>query len=144
MKFKETEVTREIRAVRDRMARRVEQEGILAFYSSLEGRAEKLMARYRSPKRAALPRSIEARTAKRRALVDALPEPMAIQEIHRIREEMHAERERVGSDKWREEVNRQGKEFARRHGLKYVESPSSADVVHDKPAKKHESTHPRR
>jgi len=135
MKIEEPEVTPEIRAVRDRMARRVEQEGILAFYSSLEGHAEKLMARHRSPQRTALPRSIEARTAKRRALVAALPEPRAIQEIHRIREQMHAERERIGDEKWRPEVNRQGKEFARRHGLKYAESPPSADVLHDKTAK---------
>ncbi|MGA2173381.1 MAG: hypothetical protein ABSH38_00215 [Verrucomicrobiota bacterium] len=128
-------MTREIRAVRDRMARRVEQEGIFAFYASLEGRAAKLMAQHRSPQRAARPRSIQARKAMRRALVDALPEPGAIQEIRRIREEMLAEEKRVGSDKYWAEANRQGKEFARRHGLKYVESPSSADVLHDKPAK---------
>jgi hypothetical protein len=137
MKIKETEVSREIRAVRDRMARRIEQAGILAFYSSLEGHAEKLIARHRSPQRAALPRSIEARKANRRALVDGLAEPRAIQEIHRIRETMHAERKRVGSDKYWAEANRKGKEFARRHGLKYVESPSSAYVLHDKPAQKH-------
>jgi hypothetical protein len=75
---------REIRVVRDRMARRVEQEGVLALYSSLEGRAGKLMARRRSPHPAALPRCLEARKAKRRALVDALPEPRAIQETHRM------------------------------------------------------------
>jgi hypothetical protein len=113
MKIKETEVTREIRAVRDRMARRVEQEGMLAFYASLAGHAEKLMARHRSPERLALPRSLKARKAKRRALVDALPEPRAIQEIRLIR---------------------QGKEMDRRHALKYVESPSSADVLNDKPS----------
>jgi hypothetical protein len=128
---------REIRAVRDRMAPRVEREGILAFYSSLAGHAEKLMARHRSPRREALPRSIKARTAKRRALVDALPEPRAIQEIHRIREKIHAKEKRVGSDKYWAEANRQGKEFGRRHGLRYVESPSSAYVLHDKPVKKY-------
>jgi hypothetical protein len=56
MKIKEPEVMREIRAVRDRMAPRVEREGILAFYSSLAGHAEKLMARHRSPRREATPR----------------------------------------------------------------------------------------
>jgi hypothetical protein len=58
-------------------------------------------------------------------------------ELRRIRSEMLAEEKRVGSDKYWAKVNRQGKEFARRHGLKYVESPSSAYVLHDKPAKKH-------
>jgi len=127
---------REIRAVRDQMAPRVEEDGILAFYASLEGRAAKLMARHRSRQRAALPRGIEARTARRRALVDALPEPRAIQEIHRLREEMLAEEKRVGSDKFWAQANRQGKEFARRHGLKYVESPSSDYVLHDRPSGK--------
>ena len=136
MKIKEPEVMREIRAVRDLMARRVEQEGILAFYSSLEGRAEKLMERHRSPQPAALPRSIKARTVKRRALVIALPQPRAILEIHRIRQQMQAERKRVGGEKWRTDLNQQGKEFARRHGLKYLESPSIADVLHDKPNEK--------
>ena len=136
MKTKEAEVTREIRAVRDRMAGRVEQEGILAFYTSLAGRATKLMARHRSPQPAALPRSIEARKAKRRALVDALPEPKAIQEVHRIRQELQAEEKRVGSEKFRAEVNRHGREFARRHRLKYVEPPSSDYVLHDQPAGK--------
>ena len=105
MKTKEAEVTREIRAVRDRMARRVEQEGIFAFYASLEGRAAKLMAEHRSPRCMTLPRSSEARKAKRHALVDALPEPKAIQEVRRIR------------DKMREEL------------------PSDAYVLHDKPVK---------
>jgi hypothetical protein len=136
MKIKEPEVMREIRAVRDLMARRVEQEGILAFYSSLEGRAEKLMEGHRSPQRSALPRSLKARTAMRRALVHALPQPRAIEEIHCIREQMQAERKRVGGEKWRTDLNQQGKEFARRHGLKYLESPSIADVLHDKPNEK--------
>jgi hypothetical protein len=136
MKTKEAEVTREIRAVRDQMARRVEQEGIFAFYASLEGQAAKLMARHRSPRHTAPPRNSEARKTKRRALVDALPEPAAIRELHRIRQEIRAEEKRVGSDKYWAEVNRRGKEFARRHGLKYVESPSSAYVLHDKPVKK--------
>jgi hypothetical protein len=69
-------------------------------------------------------------------------EPAAIRELHRIRQEMRAEEKRVGSDKFWAGVNQRGREFARRHGLKYVESPSSAYVLHDEPAKKHESKHP--
>jgi hypothetical protein len=64
-------------------------------------------------------------------------EPAAILELRQIRQALHAEKERLGSDKFWAETNQQGKEFARRHGLKYVESPSSAYVLHDKPAKKH-------
>jgi hypothetical protein len=135
MKIKEAEVMREIRAVRDQMAPRVERDGIFAFYASLEGHAAKLMAQHRSPQRSALPRSIKARTAKRHALVDALPQPRAIEEIHRIREEMHAQRGRAGSEKLRAEINRQGKDLARPHWLKYAESAPSADVLHDKPHK---------
>jgi hypothetical protein len=56
-------------------------------------------------------------------------------ELRRIRNEMLAEEKRVGSDKYWAEVNRRGKEFARRHGLKYVESPSSACVLREKPVK---------
>jgi len=91
MKTKEAEVTREIRAVRDRMARRVEQEGIFAFYASLEGRAAELMARHLLPRHTALPHNSEARKAKRRALVGALPEPKAIQEVRHIRDKMREE-----------------------------------------------------
>jgi urease beta subunit len=61
-------------------------------------------------------------------------EPAAIRELHRIREEMLAEEKRVGSDKFWAEANRQGKEFARRHGLKYVESPA-ATAVRERPGK---------
>ena len=61
-------------------------------------------------------------------------EPAAIRELHRIREEMLAEEKRVGSDKFWAEANRQGKEFARRYGLKYVESPA-ATVVRERPGK---------
>lgn len=57
-------------------------------------------------------------------------------ELRRIRSEMLAEEKRVGSDKYWAKVNREGKEFARRHGLKYVESESSAFVLQDKPVKK--------
>jgi hypothetical protein len=137
MKINEAKVMREIRAVRDQMARRVEQEGIFAFYASLEGHAAELMARHRSHRPAAPPRSRAARKARRRALVDALPEPKAILELRRIRQEMLAEEKRAGSDQYWAGVNRQGREFARRHALKYVESPPSASVLHDKPAKKH-------
>ena len=62
-------------------------------------------------------------------------EPAAIRELHRIREEMLAEEKRVGSDKFWAEVNRQGKEFARRHGLKYVESPAVVTAVRERPYK---------
>jgi hypothetical protein len=64
-------------------------------------------------------------------------EPAAIRELHRIRQEIRAEEKRVGSDKYWAEANQQGKEFARRHGLKYVESPSSLSLLPDKPANKH-------
>jgi threonyl-tRNA synthetase len=57
--------------------------------------------------------------------------------LRRIRQQMLAEEKRVGSDKYWAEANRQGREFAQQHGLRYVESPSSAYVLHDKPAKKH-------
>jgi threonyl-tRNA synthetase len=63
-------------------------------------------------------------------------EPAAIRELHRIRQEIRAEEKRVGSDKYWAEANRQGKDFARRHGLKYVESPSSAYILPDKPTRK--------
>jgi hypothetical protein len=63
-------------------------------------------------------------------------EPAAIRELRRIRQEMLAEEKRVGSDRYWAEANRQGKAFARRHGLKYVESPSSAYVLHEKPPRK--------
>jgi len=63
-------------------------------------------------------------------------EPAAIRELHRIRQEIRAEEKRVGSDKYWAEANRQGKEFARRHRLKYVESTSSSYFLHEKPARK--------
>lgn len=62
-------------------------------------------------------------------------EPEAIRELRRIRDEMLAEEKRVGSDKFWAEVNRQGKEFARRHGLKYVEIHSPAATVREKRAR---------
>ncbi len=70
--------------------------------------------------------------------------PDAVRELHRIRQEIRAEIERVGSEKYWAEANREGREFARRHGLKYVESPSSAYVLHDKPAKQHASKLPKK
>jgi len=63
-------------------------------------------------------------------------EPLAIRELRRIRQEMVAEEKLVGSDKYWTEANHQGREFARKHGLKYVESPSSAYMLHDQPANK--------
>jgi len=62
-------------------------------------------------------------------------EPAAIRELHRIREEMLAEERRVGSANYWDEVNRKGKEFARKHGLRYVESPSRVAVARERPAK---------
>ncbi|HEY1663830.1 MAG TPA: hypothetical protein VGI03_15540 [Verrucomicrobiae bacterium] len=63
-------------------------------------------------------------------------EPAAIRELRRIRKEMLAEEKRVGSDTYWAQANLQAREFARRHGLRYVASPSSAYVLHDKPGKK--------
>jgi hypothetical protein len=63
-------------------------------------------------------------------------EPAAIRELRRIRQEMLAEEKRAGSEKYWSQANQQGREFARQHGFKYVESSSSAYVLHDKPAKK--------
>jgi hypothetical protein len=48
-------------------------------------------------------------------------EPAAILELRRIRQVIQEERKRVGSDKYWADANREGREFARRHGLKYVE-----------------------
>ena len=62
-------------------------------------------------------------------------EPAAIRELHRIREKMRAEEKRVGSDKYWAEANQRGKEFARRHGLKYVESPRRPATVRERPSK---------
>ncbi len=58
-------------------------------------------------------------------------EPAAVRELHRIRQTMLAEEKRVGSEKFWAEVNRQGKEFARRHGLKYLETPSRLTVARE-------------
>ena len=49
-------------------------------------------------------------------------------ELRRIRDELLAEEKRLGSGPFWAEVNRQGKQFARRHGLKYVKSPADASV----------------
>jgi hypothetical protein len=62
-------------------------------------------------------------------------EPAAIRELRRIRQKMLAEEKRVGSDKYWAEANRQGKQFARQHGLRHAESPSSPFVLHEKPPK---------
>jgi len=56
-------------------------------------------------------------------------------ELRRIRDEMLAEEKRVGSDQYWAEINQRGKEFARQHGLKYLESPSTAYILHDKQVK---------
>lgn len=57
-------------------------------------------------------------------------------ELRRIRDEMLAEKKRVGSDKFWADVHRRGREHARKLGLKYVESPSNASVLRDKPTSK--------
>ena len=57
-------------------------------------------------------------------------------ELRRLRDERLAEEKRVGSDTYWAQAHRRGREIARKHGLKYVESPSSAYVLHDQPAKK--------
>jgi hypothetical protein len=62
-------------------------------------------------------------------------EPAAIRELHRIREEMLAEEKRVGSATYWAEANAQGKAFARRHGLKYVEARSPVANVRERRAK---------
>ena len=64
-------------------------------------------------------------------------EPEAVRELHKIREEMLAEEKRVGSETFWTEVNRQGKEFARKHGLRYLEAKPDAATIREKPAKKY-------
>lgn len=66
-------------------------------------------------------------------------EPAAIRELHRIREEMLAEEKRAGSSKYWAEANRQAKEFARRHGLKYVATKSGVESVREKPSKRYKA-----
>ncbi len=66
-------------------------------------------------------------------------EPAAIRELHRIREEMLAEEKRVGSEKYWADANRQGREFARRHGLRYKEAKPSIQTVSEKPSRKYGS-----
>ncbi|HUJ09244.1 MAG TPA: hypothetical protein VL171_04395 [Verrucomicrobiae bacterium] len=62
-------------------------------------------------------------------------EPCAIRELHRIRQAMHADGKRVGNEKSWAEANRQGKEFACRHGLKYVETPPRVAVARERRGK---------
>jgi hypothetical protein len=62
-------------------------------------------------------------------------EPEAIRELHRIREQMLSEEKRVGRGKYWAQANEQAKQFARRHGLKYVEPGPSAATVREKRAK---------
>jgi hypothetical protein len=66
-------------------------------------------------------------------------EPVAIGELHRIRQEMLAEEKRVGSVKYWAEANRQAREFARRHGLKYVEAKPGVETVREKPSKRYKA-----
>ena len=62
-------------------------------------------------------------------------EPAAVRELHQIRMEMLSEEKSAGGAYWAE-ANREGKAFARRHGLRYVEKPSTAYVLHDRPSRK--------
>jgi hypothetical protein len=55
-------------------------------------------------------------------------EPVAIGELQRIRQEILAE-----------EANRQAREFARRHGLKYVEAKPGVETVREKPSKRYKA-----
>ena len=56
-------------------------------------------------------------------------ESKVFKELRRIRDEMLAEEKRVGSDKYWAEANREAREFARQHGLKYVDTlPHTAGV----------------
>ena len=63
-------------------------------------------------------------------------ESKAFTELRRIRNERLAEEKRLGCGKYWAEAQQRGREIARKHGLKYVESPSSAYVLHDQPTKK--------
>ncbi len=64
-------------------------------------------------------------------------EPAAVRELHRIREEMLAEEKRAGSGKYWAEANRQAMEFARRHGLKYVEAKPGIATAREKQSKRY-------
>ena len=63
-------------------------------------------------------------------------ESKVFMELRRIRDEMLTEEKRVGSDTFWADVNQRGREHACKHGPKYVESSSSAYVLHDVPAKR--------
>ena len=62
-------------------------------------------------------------------------EPEAIRELHRIREEMLSDEKRVGRARYWAEANEQAQQFARRHGLKYLEAAPRAAAVREKRAK---------
>ena len=64
-------------------------------------------------------------------------EPEAIRELRQIRDEMLAEEERVGSEKFWAEVQRQGQAFARKHGLRYMETKPSVQTVREKPSRRY-------
>ena len=63
-------------------------------------------------------------------------EPAAIRELHRIRQAMLAEEKRAGSGTYWAEANRQARDFARRHGLKYLTAKPAVETVREKPGKK--------
>jgi hypothetical protein len=88
--YRESKVLQEVRRIKEKLSEEAARIGPEKFYVSLNGTAARLMTKYRSLPRAAPPLSPAASRAKRRALVEALPEPKAIQEIRRIRQEMLA------------------------------------------------------
>jgi hypothetical protein len=66
-------------------------------------------------------------------------EPAAVRELHRIREEMLVEEKRAGNGEYWTEANRQAKEFAQRHGLKYVEAKPVVETVREKRSKRYKT-----
>lgn len=53
-------------------------------------------------------------------------EPKAMREIHKIREEIFEEMQRMTPEEWTEKVNRDGEEIAKRYGLK-IQKPMTAN-----------------
>jgi len=69
--YKESKVLREVRRIKEKMSEEAARVGPEKFYMSWNGTAARLMAKYRSAQGAGLPRSLDGKRAKRRALVDA-------------------------------------------------------------------------
>jgi len=66
-------------------------------------------------------------------------EPEALRELHRIREQIHKEAVAVGIERYWAEANRQGREFARRHGLKYVQAKPGVEAIREKRSKQYKT-----